>query len=82
MKNWIKHEKDCIESTQESVHGRPLLVTTCSRHRHDGKFQGYIVQCFGVNGYKELYFKQGYRYRGVIIPLIMLDYHFFLQGKD
>lgn len=72
MESWLKHPKDCIE---RSVHGenKEVLITTCKRHRKDGKFQGYIVSVIDHWGYVVSYFKMGYFYRDNIVILALLD---------
>ncbi len=80
MKSWLKHPKDCIE---RSVHGenKEVLITTCKRHRKDGKFQGYIVSVLDHRGYVRKYFKMGYFYRYCVIMLALVDYK-LSTGKE
>ncbi len=73
MKTWLKHPDDRIE---RSVHGenKQVLITTGSRHRKDGRHQGYIVSVVDHSGYHVLYFKMGYFYRDNVVMLALLDY--------
>lgn len=79
MEHWRKHPKDVIEGT---VHGNnQVMITTCKRHRKDGKFQGYIVSVIDQKGYKEKYFKRGYFYRDCVVMLALIDYTLFTGTK-
>jgi len=81
MKTWLKHPKDRIE---RSIHGenKQVLITTGSRHRKDGKLQGYIVSVIDHRGYYRKYFKMGYTYRDCVTMLAMVDYELSKKNRQ
>jgi hypothetical protein len=75
MKKWIKHTKDTVSCRQCTFAKQNFEVSSVSRHRKDGVFQGYIVKV--ATEQKHLLCFKRYRHRDIAELSAMSDFCIF-----